>query len=178
MATTQSQLADWFTYLKAFKSCCAKINSDANQLSLLAFVNSKIADLLLVPPSSDQPTFGILASDATSLPVTQTAITAATKFLDLLESVWAFPNLYVANYVKSLCPKFVAMNLGDYLLQQVNVVFPGGATDPLWITVDADLAQIIGDDCYSPKQRAAVAKIVADPTKQITDVVNQISVLG
>jgi hypothetical protein len=178
MATAETQLKDWFTDLTAFRTCCADVNTDAGKLSMLRFAESKIADLLAAPPSNDQPQFALCASNATKLPVSQAAITAAATFLDLLEAVWAFPNLYIANYVLSMCPKFAAMNVGDFLLQKVNAVFPGGAADPLWIAIDSALAGIIDNSCYSPKQRAAVAKLVADPTKQITDVVNQIAVLG
>ncbi len=178
MATAESQLTDWFAYLITFKTCCAKVNTDADKLSLLVFAKSKITDLLAAPPSNDQPQFALCATNATKLPVTQAAITTAATFLDLLEAVWAFPNLYIANYVKSLCSKFAVMNVGDFLLQKVNAVFPGGSADPLWASVDDGLAGIIDPSCYSPKQRAAVAKIVDDPTKQITDVVNQIAVLG
>lgn len=178
MATAESQLTDWFTFLKAFKTCCTKVNTDAGPLTLLAFANSKITDLLAAPPSNDQPQFALCASDATKLPVTQGAITAAATFLQLLEAVWGFPNLYVADYIQSLCPNFIAMKVGDFLLQKTTVVFPGGATDPLWVKTDAALAVVIGPDCYSAAQRKKVAAIVADPTKLISDVVNQISVLG
>lgn len=178
MSTAESQLINWFNYLKAFKASCAEVNTDAVPMTLLAFANSKITDLLAVPPSGDQPAFGASASNATKLPVGQDAISGASTFLSLLEAVWAFPDAYVSSYVQSLCPAFSGTNPGDFLLERVTVVFPEGATDSLWIQIDAALANVIGSDCYSAAHRKKVAAIVADRTKLISDVVDQIVVFG
>jgi hypothetical protein len=177
MATAESQLSDWFTYLKQFKICCREINSDVDHLTLLSFANSKISTLLAT--SNEQAQYATSCHDSTNLPVTPGAVAAAANFVGLLEATWGFPNMYVTAYLRSLSPApFNGMKFGDFILQKVKDVFPGGAIDSNWVKIDAGLAKIIGSECYSTAQRQKVAVIVADVTKLITDVVNQISVLG
>jgi hypothetical protein len=111
--------------------------------------------------------------------VTPGAVAAAANFVGLLEATWGFPNMYVAAYLRSLSPApFNAMKFGDFILQKVKDVFPGGATDPNWVTIDAGLTKIIGSECYSQSQSTKVTAIVVNANKLVTDVVNQISVLG
>ena len=177
MATAESQLQDWFTYLKQFKACCCKVNTDTCGMNLLAFCPSKITDLL--PDAVSQSAFAVCAAAATKLPVTPGAVSGAATFLTLLDSAWAFPDLYVASYIQSLSPAlFQAMNLGDFILQKTTAVFPSGATDPNWLKIDAGLAIIMGPVLYSTAQRAKVAAILADPTKTISDVIKQIVTFG
>lgn len=179
MATAQSELQDWFTYLKQFQTCCCQANTDACGMNLLQFCNAKIADLLSAPPDPHQGQFSVSASAATGLPVTPGAVSGAATFLALLQSTWAFPDLYVAAYIQSFAPaSFSTMQLGDFVLQKLSAVFPGGATDPNWSKVDAGLASIMGQDLYSSTQRPKVAAIVADATKLISDAVNQIVTFG
>ena len=177
MADAESQLTDWITYLKQFKTCCAKVNSDADPLSLLAFANAKIADLL--PTDNDRENFAVRSAKATQLPITQAVVTACTTFIALLETTWGFINIYVTCYLQSLAPTpFPTSNSGDFILQKATAVFPGGAANPNWVKTNTGLAAILGPDCYSANQQPKVAAIVADPTKLIDDVINQISVLG
>lgn len=177
MSTAESQLGDWFTFLKQFKVCCGNINSDVDRLTLLDFANSKISTLL--PTPNDQAQFATCASNATNLPVMTDAVAAAADFVGLLETTWAFPNVYVAAYLQSLSPApFATMNPGDFVLQKVKDVYPQGKTDPGWVKADQGLTGIIGPECYCPAQRIKVAAIVAGATKLISDVCDQISVLG
>jgi hypothetical protein len=180
MATAQSQLTDWFTYLNQFKACCNKIETDTDALNLLQFCNAKITDLLDAPPSNEQAAFSLCASAATGLPVTPAAVSGASSFLTLLDSTWAFPDLYVAAYMRSLSPApfSTTMKVGDFILQKTGVVFPAGAKDANWVKIDPGLATILGADLYSATQRAKVAAIVTDPTKIVSDVVDQIVVFG
>lgn len=177
MTDAESQLTDWITYLKKFKTCCAKVNSDANQLSLLAFANAKIATLL--PTDNDKGDFAVRGAKATQLPITQAVVAASTTFVSLLQTTWDFINIYVVSYIQLLAPPpFPAMNSRDFILQKTAAVFPADPADPAWVNIDTGLARILGPDCYSAAQRKKVAAIVADPTKQINDLVNQIAVLG
>jgi len=180
MATAERQLQDWFTYLKQFQACCCQVNTDTCVMNLLQFCSAKISDTLSAPPSNEQGEFSVCASGATGLPVTPGAVSAASTFLALLDSTWAFPDLYVAAYLQSLSPApfSTTMKLGDFILQKTTAVFPAGAKDPNWVKIDAGLAIIMGPVLYSTAQRAKVAVIVADPTKTISDVVEQIVLFG
>jgi len=177
MADAKSQLADWMTYLQQFKACCAKVNSDANRLSLAAFANSTIADLLSTDNGKGQ--FAVCCARTTKLPVTQAVVAAGSTFIALLETTWGSINIYAAVYLQSLTPPpFPTMNAGDFIKQKTTAVFLAGCADPCWVKIDAGLARILGPDCYSAAQRKAVAAIVADPTNQMNDLINQISELG
>lgn len=179
MATAQSELQDWFTYLQQFQTCCCSVNTDACGMNLLQFGNAKITDLLSAPPDPHQGQFAVCASGATKLPVTSGAVSASSTFLALLQSTWAFPDLYVAAYLQSLAPAaFSTMTLGDFVLQKLSAVFPGGATDPNWSKVDVGLASVMGQYLYSASQRTKVATTIADATKMVSDAVSQIVVFG
>lgn len=177
MTDAESQLTDWINFLKQFKSCCAKINSNTNHLSLLAFANAKIIDLL--PTDNDKGDFAVRSANATKLPVTQAVVAASATFLALLQTTWGFIDIYVACYLQSLAPPpFPTMNGGDFDLQKTTAVFPAGPADPAWINIDTGLSRILGPDCYSAAQRTKVAAIVTGQDKHINDVVNRIAVLG
>ena len=176
MATAKSQLTDWFTFLTQFRKCCASIDSDAASLSGPGFANAKPS--LYLPDPDDQNQFAICAGNATALPVAAASVCSAASFRVILENSFGFLNVYVAAYLQSLSPApFKTMNRDDYILQKNNAVFPGGSADPHWVAIDQGLAAIMGD-CCSSTQRPKVTAIVSDPTKIVTDIVNQIAVLG
>lgn len=165
--TSESQLRDWFGYLESFQASAAKINTDVEALSLLAFSKAKPTTYLV--DAAHQSAFAVDATDETQITVQATDVTSAASFVGLLGATFGVVNRYVAAYLRFLSPtSFNAMTVGDFELQKTSAVFPKGATGPLWLKMDAALAQIIDPSCYSKTQRAAVAKIVADSSKQIT----------
>lgn len=175
--TSELQLRNWFGYLVSYKACAAQIDTDVVALSLLGFANAKpvtyLADVI------EQSTFAVCAANATQIPMQATDVCAASSFVALLGATFGPANVYIAAYLRFLAPApFNAMKIGDFLLQKHQNVFPKGATDPTWITSDTNLAKIIDASCYSATQRAAVAAIVADKARMVTDTVNQIAKLG
>lgn len=175
--TSELQLKNWFGYLVSFQACAAQIATDLAPLSLLDFANAKPVTYLTA--AIDQSTFADSASRATQIPMQPSDVCAASSFVALLGATFGPANVYIAAYLRSLSPDpFKAMKVGDFQLQKNPAVFPKGATDPAWVAMDAGLAKIIEASCYSVKQRAAVAAIVANKGKLITDVVNQIAKLG
>ena len=175
--TSELQLRNWFGYLQSFKTCAEKIDTDVIALSLLDFANAKPTTYLA--EEVDQSQFAVCVANATQIPMQASDVSGAASFVALLGATFGAVNRYVAAYLRFLSPApFNAMNVGDFQLQKTKAVFPKGATAPTWVTMDANLAQIVDASCYSAAQRQAVAKIVAEPTKQITNVVNQIGKLG
>lgn len=175
--TSELQLENWFGYLQSFKTCAEKVDTDVVALSLLDFANAKTTTYLA--DEVGQETFAVCATDKTQIPMQASDVSGAASFVALLGATFGVVNRYVAAYLRFLAPApFNAMSVGDFKLRKTSAVFPKGATDPAWVTMDAALANIIDPSCYSAAQRVAVAKIVADPSKQITDVVNQIAELG
>ncbi len=175
--TSELQLKNWFGYLASFKACAAQIDTDVVALSLLGFANAKPVTCL--PDAIKQSTFAVCAANATQIPMQATDVCAAASFVALLGATFGPANMYIAAYLRSLAPApFNAMKIGDFQLQKHKDVFPQGATDPTWVTSDTNLAKIIDASCYSATQRTAVAAIVADKARMITDTVNQIAKLG
>ena len=176
--TSELQLKNWFGYLLSFPACAATINNDLQALSLLDFANAKPSTYLT--DANDQNQFALCAKNATNIPMQASDVSGAASFVALLGATFGVANRYIAAYLRFLSPApFNAMTVGDFMPQRTPALFPnGGGANPLWVTMDPALAQIIDPSCYSAAQRAAVAKIVADATKLITDVVNQIAKLG
>jgi hypothetical protein len=175
--TSKLQLQLWFGYLRSFKTCGAKIDTDLKALTLLGFANAKPTTYLT--DAAHQSQFAVSATDATQIPIQTADVSGAASFVGLLGATFGVVNRYVAAYLRFLSPPpFNAMTVGDFELQKTQVVFPKGSADPLWGTMDAALARIIDPSCYSAEQRAAVAVIIADSTKLISDVVTQIAKLG
>jgi hypothetical protein len=175
--TSELQLKLWFGYLKSFQACAAKINTDLASLSLLAFANAKPATYLVDAVGQNQ--FAVSAYDKTSIPIQASDVSGAASFVALLGSTFGVANRYIAAYMRFLAPApFSSMTVGDFQLQKTSAVFPKGATDPVWLKMNAAQAQIIDPSCYSTAQQAAVAAVAANNTKLISDVVNQIAKLG
>lgn len=175
--TSQTQLGNWFGYLQSFQACAEKIDTDVKSLSLCTFANAKPSTYL--GDAADQNQFVVCVADATSIPIQASDVSGASSFLALLGATFGVANRYIAAYLRFLAPApFEAMTVGDFELQKTSAVFPQGTTDPLWLKMDAALAQIIDPSCYSAAQRAAVAAVVGDQTKLISDVVGQIAKLG
>jgi hypothetical protein len=176
MATAESQLIDWFTFVRQFKTCCRQVNTDAAALRCPDFLNATVATYL--PDANDQNQFAVCAAHATGLPITPGSVSSADTFLGLLESSFGFLDVYVTAYLQSLSPPpFDTMNGGDYILQKISAVFPGGSTARAWGRINQGLARIMGD-CYSAAQQQKAAAMIDDPTQTVNDVVNQIVVTG
>lgn len=176
MATAESQLTDWITFLRQFETCCAQIDTDVDGMPGPDFAARKITTSL--PEADAQNQFAICAAGATDLPIDGGSVSKADSFRALLESSFGFANVYIAPYLQSLSPTpFKTMNPGDYILQKTSAVFPGGKANPAWQSIDAGLTGIMGD-CYSAQQSDKVSGVVDDSSKTITDVVNQIAELG
>ena len=177
MSGAGSQLSQWFGYLKQFQQCASQANSDAGGLTLRAFACTKPATLLPDDPTRNQ--VALCCSTATSIPVQAADLCAAATFGELLGATFGVVDPYVAAWIQSQAPApFNSMNLGDFVLQKTGSVYPKGAADPAWMAADKGMAERMDASCYSNDQRTKVAAIVSDPTKCVSDIVNQIVVLG
>jgi hypothetical protein len=175
--TSELQLQLWFGYLTSLKTCAQKMNTDVVKLSLLDFANAKPATYLA--DAVTQSSFANCVVNATQIPMQGTDVNSASSFAVLLGSTFGLMNRYIAAYLRFLSPaSFKTMSVGKFELQKTSAVFPKGADDPVWLAMNAAIAAIIDKTCYSAAQQTAVAAIVNDNTKLISDVVNQIAKLG
>jgi len=175
--TSELQLRLWFGYLTSFKTCAEKFNTDVVNLSLLDFANAKPATYLA--DAVTQSSFANCAVNETQIPVQTADVSSASSFVVLLGSTFGLVNRYIAAYLRFLSPApFNKMNVGDFELQMTPALFPKGASDPLWLTMNADIAAIVDKTCYSAAQQTAVAALVNNNAKLMSDVVTQIAKLG
>jgi hypothetical protein len=175
--TSELQLKNWFGYLNSFKICAQNINTDLATLSLLDFANAKPSTYLT--DEVRQKSFVVCTIDKTGIAIDVSAVSKAKSFVDLLGATFGVLDRYIAAYLRFLTPApFNTMLVGNFILQKTSAVFPGGATDPTWITTNTALTKIIDSSCYTPAQQTTVGQLVADPNKQINDVVNRIVKLG
>ena len=175
--TSELQLQNWFGYLTSSKTCAEKINTDVVELSLLDFANTKPSTYLA--DAVTQNSFANCAVDATQIPVQAADVGSSSSFLVLLGSTFGVVNRYIAAYLRFLSPDpFNKMNVGDFELQKTPALFPKGATDPLWVEMNAAIAAIVDKSCYSEAQQTAVAALVNNNAKIISDIVNQIAKFG
>jgi hypothetical protein len=186
MATPAEELTEWFGYLNDLKECLIAIDNDASALSCSDFANAKITDWL-----TDKTEIGQFAACCTGkgVPgVDATLVGASSTFLNVLESAFDFPNMYIAAFIQTLAGPTYAldkMDTGDFILLKATAVYPAPAVPPAvvgtlnatWVATSKALAGIMGG-CYSAAQQAKLAVLVVDATKMVDDLVNQIAVLG
>jgi hypothetical protein len=168
-------LLRWFTNLHDLQNDCS-INTSVKSLDLLIFANTTITSVL--PSDNEQQQFIIKVQAEPGFDLSIADLTTFSTFEALLDNFSPLPTL-VAAFLRTLAAgSFPNGSLVDFLKAQVSGAFPGGSSGPSWTKALSQLASAIPAVCFSAKLQAAVGKTVDDPTKTVSDVVNQIATLG
>jgi len=171
----KTNLARWFNYLHALQFACS-INTSVQTMTLLAFANAKIATIL--PSNNEQNQFILNVKASPGFDVSTADLTNFSTFEALLDHFSPLPT-YVAAYLQTLSAgAYPGGSLADFLNASISGAFPGGSAGSAWKTALGLLTSVIPGVCFSQTLQTAVAATVDDPTKKMSDLVNQISALG
>ena len=171
----KQNLLRWFTYLHALQSDCS-INTSVSDLDLLKFANSTI--LTLLPSNNQQQQFILNVSTSPGFDISIPDLSTYSTFEALLDHFNPLPT-YIAAYAQTVSANpYPSGSLADFLNAPASGAFPGGSTGSDWTVAVGLLTSAIPSVCFSNSLQLAVAKTVGDPTKKVSDVVNQIATLG
>jgi hypothetical protein len=95
-----------------------------------------------------------------------------------LDNFSALPT-FVAAYLKTFAAgSYQSGSIADFLDAMVGSAFPGGSSGASWSNATKMFASVIPAVCFSSTLQTALVKTVNDPTQKVTNLVNQIAVLG
>lgn len=165
----------WFSYLQALQSDCT-MNTSVKTMTLLVFANSTITTIL--PSPNEQNQFILNARSSPGFDLSTTDVTSYATFEALLDHFNPLPT-YVGAYVQTVSAgAYPKGSLADFLSAPISAAFPGGSSGTPWKAAMGLLTSVIPAVCLSATLQAAVATTVDDPTKKVSDAVNQIATLG
>jgi hypothetical protein len=165
----------WFSYLRDLQSACS-INTSVKSMDLLTFANSKIATIL--SSANDQNQFIIEAKESPGFDLALGNLTTYTTFEALLDHFNPLPTYLGMLLQTTAAQPYPSGGVADFLNALISSAFPGGTHGTLWTTALGLLASVIPSICFSSKFQSDVAITVDDPSKKISDLVNQIAILG
>jgi hypothetical protein len=175
-STEKQNLAQWFSDLHTMQDACAAIKTGTATLDLLKFANTTITSVL--PSANEQGQFELNVKASLGIDVTAGHIAKYSTFEALLDHFSSIAGA-VSDYLQTLsAAPFPTGGSADFNSAKVSSAFPGGSTGQQWTNADGLLACVIPPVCFSSTLRAAVAKTVDSSTKLVSDLVNQIAVLG
>ena len=176
-STEVQNLAGWFADLQKLRIACAKTNTSAKKMDLLTFANSKITTVL--PSANEQGQFIIDAKTALSIDIAPDDLsTNFSTFEALLDNFSPLPT-FVAVLLKTLAAgSFPQGSMADFLSAKIGAAFPGGGAGTVWSNAAKMVASAIPAVCFSSTLQVALAKTVDDGSQQVSNLVNQVAVLG
>jgi hypothetical protein len=171
----KQNLLMWFSYLHALQSACS-FNTSVKTMDLLTFANANIVQIL--PSANEQSQFILNVKTSPGFDVSTNDLSTYATFEALLDHFNPLPT-YVGAYLQTLSAGTLPSgSLADFLSAAISAAFPGGSTGASWKTAVSMLTSVIPAVCFSAKLQAAAATTVDDPSKKVSDLVNQIATLG
>jgi hypothetical protein len=165
----------WFSYLRDLQSACS-INTSVKSMDLLKFANSKITTIL--PSANDQNQFIIEVKQSPGFDLALGDLTTYSTFEALLDHFNPLPT-YLGMLLQTIAAApYPSGGVADFLNAQISSAFPGGKNGNAWTNAVGLLGSVIPSICFSSTLQSAVATSVDDPAKKVSDLVNQIAVLG
>jgi hypothetical protein len=171
----KQNLVRWFSYLHELQSACS-FNTSVKTMDILTFANSKIVAIL--PSPNEQAQFILNSKTSPGFDVPTSDLTTYATFEALLDHFNPLPT-YVGAYLQTVSAgSYPSGSLADFFSALISAAFPGGSKGTYWTTALGLLTSVVPSVCFSAKLQVAVATTVDDPSKKVSDLVNQIATLG
>jgi hypothetical protein len=172
----KKNLLRWFNSLHAFQSDVSPINTSVKSMDLLTFANTTITTVL--PSSNEQNQFILNSKTSPGFDVSISDLTNYATFEALLDYFDPLPT-FVGAYLQTVAAgNYPQGSLADFLNASISAAFPGGSSGSSWKVALGLLTSAIPSVCFSATLQKAVATTVDDPSKKVSDLVNQIATLG
>jgi hypothetical protein len=175
-STEKQNVAQWFGDLHTIQDACSSINTGTASLDLLKFANTTIATVL--PSGNEQGQFALNVKTSMGLDISAAQLTKYATFEALLDHFSSLVGT-IADYLQTLAAApYPGGSSADFTSAKISAAFPGGSKGASWVNANGLLASVIPAACFSATLQTAIARTVDDPTKLVSDLVNQIAVLG